>query len=165
MRYSMTHTIETDASAFWSLFFDYDFNRNLYGSMSPFTCDVLEQRTDDSGIVHRSMQFRPTVEVPAAVRKFVGDGAFLEVGRFDPRTAKYIAEWKLGFGGDRFQTKFEIWTEPLGDKRCDRHLTIENTVRLFGLGGLIERTIMESQRTAMTQIAEFVNGWIHEHNL
>jgi hypothetical protein len=148
------------------LFFDAEFNRTLFETcIRVLARDVLEQTTDENGVVHQRLRFRPTLEIPAPIRKLIGDGSYTESGRFDPNEAKYVAEWRPDLGSDRFETRMEVWTEPVGDRRCERIMVLDNTVKLFGLGSMIERMLEEPQRKTMTQVADFNNRWIREHDL
>ena len=166
MRYTMRHTIETDASGFWKLFFDEEFNRTLYETcIRAVARDVLEHAVEESGVVHQRLRFRPTVAIPAPIRALIGDGSYIERGRFDPSEAKYVAEWRPDQGGDRFETRMEVWTEPVDDQRCERIMALDNRVKLVGLGSMFERMLEKPQRDTMTQVADFKNRWIREHDL
>jgi hypothetical protein len=160
--FTVSHIINTDVDGFWRLFFDYDLARTMlkeFGDLASF--EVVEERTDDNGSVHRRIECRSNVELPALAKKLVGDGAYTEVGTYDNVVRKYTAQCIPKFGADKFKTSFEIIAQPLEDgKRCERLITVENTVKVFGLGGVIESFLEKSQREAHTQAADYLNKWL-----
>jgi len=168
VRYTIKHTIETDVDSFWSrLFFDTEFNRALFQDFLGFTTyRVLEEHTDPDGAIQRRVECAPKVELPAPVRKIFGDGVgYVEVGRYDPKLKKYFVEVVPKVGGDKVKTTTEIWTEALGDKRCERVVTVDSTVKVFGLGTFIEGFIEQQTRDLYARAADFTNRWIRDKGL
>jgi hypothetical protein len=168
VHYTIKHTIETDVDTFWkSLFFNEEFNRAFYVDYLEFTkYEVLEARTDPDGTVHRRVDCTPKLELPAPVRKFFGgDVGFIEAGRYDPKAKKYFVQALPRMVPDRIKTSSEVWVEPAGDKRCERIVTIDNTVKAFGLGTLIEGFIEQQTRELYQHMTEFTNHWIREQKL
>jgi hypothetical protein len=168
VRYTIKNLIETDVDTYWSkVFFDADFNRGLFTECLRFTkYEVLEDRTDADGTIHKRVECVPKVELPAAARKIFGDTAgYTEVGKFDPKTKKYSVDVIANMAADKIKTKSEIWVEARGDKRCERIVTVDNTVKVFGLGTLIEGFIEQQTRDSYNRGAEFTNRWIKDRGL
>jgi hypothetical protein len=168
VRYTIKHTIETDVDTFWNkLFFDAEFNRNLFHDFLGFTgYEVLEERTEANGVVHRRVDCTPKVELPAPARKIFGNTVgYIEVGRFDPKTRRYTVDVQPKVGGDKLKSSSELWAEPLGDKRCERIVVVDNTVKAFGLGTLIEGFIEQQTRDMYARATDFTNRWIREKGL
>lgn len=168
MRYTIKHTIETDIDTFWGkVFLDAEFNRTLFLDFLGFTTyRVLEERTEPNGVIHRRVECVPKVELPAAARKLFGDNVgFTEVGTFDPATKRYHVDVLPNFGGDKIKTTTDIWTEPLSEKRCERVVSVDTTVKVFGLGTLLEGVIEQQTRDSYARGAEFTNRWIREKGL
>ncbi|HVZ31105.1 MAG TPA: DUF2505 family protein [Polyangiaceae bacterium] len=165
MPYTMRHTIETDVDKFWQLYFDTELNQALFGDLLNYSAyEVVEERIDDQGVVHRRVEYTPSLEVPAVARKLVGDGGYSEIGRYVPGV-KYAAQWVPRRGADKFTTRFELWAEPSGQKCCERVMVVENTVRVFGISSVIARLTEQSQRDVLGKVADFINGWIQERGL
>jgi uncharacterized protein DUF2505 len=168
MRYTIKHPVHTDVDTFWNkIFFDGEFNNALFVEGLGFTTyEVTEQRTEPSGVITRRVEQLPKVELPAAARRVLGDNTgFTEVGRFDPATKKYTADIIGKVASDKIKTKLEIWLEPRGDKRSERIAQIENTVKIFGLGTLIEGFIEQQTRELYNRGAELTNNWIKARGL
>jgi Protein of unknown function (DUF2505) len=162
MSYTVSHTIDTDVDGLWQLFFDQAVARAMIkelGDVGNF--EVVEERVDERGLKHRRIECWSNVELPGFVKKLVGDGAYTEIGCFDTELKKYTAQCVPKHGADKFKTSFEVTALPLGDgKRCERQITTENTVKLFGLGGMIESLLERTQREAHAHSAKFLNDWI-----
>lgn len=168
MRYTIKHTIETDVDTFWNtLFFDAEFNRALFVEGLHFThYQVLEETREPSGVVRKRVEATPKIELPAPARKIFGDTAgYTEVGRYDPAAKKYFVEVIPKVAADKIKTTTEIWAEARGDKRCERLVLVENNVKVFGLGGLLEGFIEQQTRDTYAKAAEFTNRWIRDKGL
>jgi hypothetical protein len=168
VRYTIKHTIETDVDSFWTkLFFDTEFNRALFQDFLGFTTyRVLEEHTEPNGVIQRRVDCSPKIELPAPMRKIFGDSVgYIEVGRYEPAQHKYFVQVLPKVGGDKLKSSTEIWAEPLGDKRCERVVAVDNTVKAFGLGTLIEGFIEQQTRDLYARAADFTNRWIRDKGL
>jgi hypothetical protein len=168
VRYTIKQTIETDIDTFWNkLFFDAEFNRSMFVDHLGFTLyKVLEERTDPDGTRHRRVECTPKVELPGPARKVFGDGfSYVEVGRFDPGTRRYTVQVLPKVAADKIKTSSEIWVEALGEKRCERVVSIDNSVKVFGIGTLLEGYVEQQTRDLYAKSAEFTNRWIREKGL
>lgn len=168
MRYTIKHTIETDVDTFWNkLIFDAEFNRALFQDYLGFTTyRLIEDRTEPNGERHRRVECTPKVELPAAARKIFGDNlGYTEVGRYDPAQRKYFVQVLPNVGGDKVKTTTDLWTESIGDKRMERIVNVDNTVKVFGLGTLLEGFIEQQTRDNYAKSADFTNRWIRERGL
>jgi hypothetical protein len=168
VRYTIRHTIETDVDTFWNkLFFDPEFNRALFVEALGFpTYEILEDRKEPSGVVHRRVECVPKVELPAAARRVLGDTAgYTEVGRFDPVARKYFVDVLPKMAADKIKTKSEVSVEARGDKRCERIVMVDNTVKIFGIGTFVEGYIEQQTRDLYNRGADFTNQWIKNHGL
>jgi hypothetical protein len=161
MRYTMRHTINTDVDSFWKLTFDHEFNRALYQRFDSIW-QLIEQRTDDAGVLHRRVEYRSKVDLPAIARKLVGSGAATEIGQYDPVNKKYVAQTVPDGAGHKFVMNIEVSTEPLGDRCCERILTLEHVVKVFGIGPILEKLIDGPQRDMQAKAVDFINSWIRE---
>jgi hypothetical protein len=168
MRYTIRHTFNTDADTFWSkLFFDPAYNETLFKQHLKFNLyNVLELQHAPDGSVHRRVECAPPVEVPAVVKKVIGDStSYVEDGRFDPKTKRFTVEATPKVGADRIQTKMAMWVEPRGDKQIERIVEVDSNVKVFGVGKIIEGFIEKETRASYDSAAAFTNKWIAEKGL
>jgi len=168
VRYTIKHTIETDVDTFWNkLFFDAEFNRALFTEGLRFvTYNVLEEVREPSGVVRKRVECTPKIDLPAPARKIFGDTAgYVEIGRYDPTQKKYFADVVPNVATEKIKTTSETWAEPRGDKRCERIVMVDTTVKAFGLGTILEGFIEQQSRDQYSKAAEFTNRWIREKGL
>ena len=167
VRYTIKHTIETDVDTFWKLFFDPEFNRTLFLDFLGFsTYRILDDKTEVDGTRTRRIECTPKVEMPAPVRKIFGEGVgYVEEGRYDPAQRRYTVQVRPNVGADKIRTSVEIWVEARGDKRCERMVAVENTVKAFGIGTLIEGFIEQQTRDMYARAADFTNRWVRDQGL
>jgi hypothetical protein len=168
MRYTIRHTFRISPEAFWDkLFFDPEYNRALFEGhlkFSIYNVLALDRRAD--GSVHRKTECAPKVEIPAVAKKVLGDTAsYIEDGRFDPATKKFTVDVLPKMAGDKIKTRVTMWIEPKGDKVIDRVVEVDNTVKIFGVGSVLEAFIEKQTRANYDAAAEFTQRWIAEKGL
>lgn len=161
MGFTVKHIIDTDVEGHWRLFFDLELARAMHREHPNMgTFEVLEVRLEN-GLEHRRIDCRSNVELPDIVKKVVGDSSYFEVGCFDTVQKKYSAYCVPKRGADKFKTSYEVTARPIDDgKRCERVIVIENSVKLFGVGAMLERMLDNAHREAHDQSAIFINKWL-----
>lgn len=168
MRYTIRHTFNTDIDTFWDkIFFDPEYNDALFKQHLGFTeYEVLELDRKEDGSVTRRVRAVPKAEVPKAVKKVIGDSVgYTEVGRFDPRTRRFHVEVIPNAAADKIKTKLSMWVEPRGDKHVERFVEVENEVKIFGVGKVVEGVIEKQTRDNYGRAADFTNQWIKDKGL
>jgi hypothetical protein len=153
------HTIDCDVDTFWKVFFDPEFNKELYLKALGFTkYDVLEQT--DTG---RRVRGTPKVNMPKPVMALIGEGfSYVEEGRFDKAGSAY--RWKMtpSTMADKFKNEGSIRVEPAGEGKCTRidEATIE--AKVFGIGGMIESSTETEVASSWDKTCSFMNRWLRE---
>jgi hypothetical protein len=164
MSYTVRHEIEANVDVFWRIVFDQEIALGMLKELgNPGGFRVLEERLDEHGVLHRRVDWWSNVELPGFAKKLVGDGSYTEIGRFDTRASKYAAQCIPKLNADKFGTSFELSALPLTDGRCERVITTENTIKVFGIGGMIARALEHTQRASHDQSAKFLNAWLRAH--
>lgn len=167
MGYSVVHVIDTGVQGLWRIFFDVEVARAMlkaFGNLGSF--EVLEEKTDAEGRIHRRIECRSNVELPSFVTKLVGDGSYTEIGCFDPTHQRYTAQCVPKRGADKFSSSFEVTARAIdGGTRCERHISTENRIQVFGIGGMLESLLERTQRDAHTRSANFINEWIRSRGV
>ncbi len=168
MRYTITHTFNTDVDTFWDkLFFDPEYNQALFQEHLRFNLyRVLELDRRADGSIHRRVECAPPIELPAVAKKVVGDStSYVEDGVFDPKSRRFTIEVTPKVGADKIQTHLVLWAEPRGDKRLERIVEVDNSVKVFGVGKVLELFIEKQSRATYDSAAEFTNRWIADKGL
>jgi hypothetical protein len=162
MSYKVTHKIETNVDGFWNAFFDPELSQALMDDLKEYAgFEILEERKDDQGNVHRRIHCWTKIEIPAIAQKLVGDGKYTEVGFFDNAKKRYKAQYLPNMNSDKIHTDVEIYAQPLGDgKHCERVIQVVNTVKVFGIGSMLASLLERTQREAHTHSADFTNNWL-----
>lgn len=168
MRFTIRHTFATDADTFWNqVFFDEAYNKELFEGFLHFPLyKILQLDKQADGTILRRIEAAPPVEIPAVARKVIGDStSYIEEGRFDPNTKTFRVNVTPKVGGDRIKTTIAIRCEPRGDKRVERIADVDNQVKVFGVGKVIEAFIEKQTRDSYDASAEFTHRWISERGL
>ena len=168
MRYTIKHIFNTDVDTFWDkIFFDPEYNETLFKQHLGFVVyEVLELDKKEDGSISRRVRGVPRVEIPAAVKKVLGDSAgYTENGRFDPSSKRFSIEVIPNTAADKIKTRLTMWVEPRGDKRIERFVDVESEVKIFGVGKMIEGVIEKQTRDNYGRAAEFTNRWIADKGL
>lgn len=168
MKYTIRHTFNIAAEDFWKkLHFEPEYNRALFEKHLGFSVyKVLEFETAQDGTILRKTECVPKVELPGPVKKIFGDNAgYIEEGTFDPKTQRFTVNVIPKVGADKIKTRGVLWVEKKGDKQCDRVVEIDNEVKVFGVGGMVESFIEKQTRANYEQAAQFTNRWIQEKGL
>lgn len=167
MRFTIRHIIETDVDTFWELFFAEDYNEAMFrGALKFHNYEVVSLTRDDDGSVKRRTDNAPPLELPPALKRVVGDlSSYIEDGRFEGKSKRWTADVTPSTMADKIRTHVELRVEPRGDKRCERIADIDVTVKIFGVGKVMERFIEQQTRDAYDDSAGFTNTWIADKGL
>ena len=165
MEFTIRDPFETDVDTYWrEIFFDEEFNRRLYLEGMGFKgFELLELTGEPGGRRTRVMRSEPTADAPAVVKKFAGDSfAYTERGTFDPDTGVWSYDIEVGKLSDRVRIGGRLWAEPAGDGRCERVAQVHIDVKVFGIGGAVEKFIEKTTRESYAKATAFTAKWIAE---
>ncbi|MEY4581452.1 MAG: hypothetical protein RL701_6155 [Pseudomonadota bacterium] len=163
MGYAVRHIVNTDVDTFWRVYFDLEFARAVvkeFGNMGDFK--IIDDHVDEQGVRHRRIEVWSNVELPAFAQKLIGNGAYTEIGQWDSKLKKYTAECVPQLNADKFSSRFEISAHPLPESRCEREIHMENTIKMFGIGGMVTSVLECVQRDTHAKSALFLNAWLEK---
>jgi hypothetical protein len=166
-KFTLTHEINCNVETFWKVFFDKDFNVQLYTGPLGFPhFEVLEQ-TDTETTISRKVAAQPKMEVPGPVQKLIGPGfRYREEGTMSK--SERLWRWKMipSTLTDKLFTSGTIRVEPVGDASSPRVRRIADMsieAKIFAVGGLIESSAEKQMRDGWDKSAVFMNKWIVDH--
>ncbi len=165
---TLRHEINTDEDTYWAkCVFDADFNKKLYIDALKFPqWKLLDSKDDDAKIWRKVQVDPPTGDMPAAVKKVIGDRlSYVEEGTWDRRTKRYSFKVTPSTMAEKTKVAGEMWTEKLGDKKIVRITKINVEVKVFMVGGLVEDRIIADLRSSYDKGTVFTNQYIAEHGL
>jgi hypothetical protein len=165
---TLRHEINTDEDTYWAkCVFDADFNKKLYIDALKFPqWKLLDSKDDDTKIWRKVQVDPPTGDMPAAVKKVIGDRlSYVEEGTWDRKTKRYSFKVTPSTMAEKTKVAGEMWTEKLGDKKIVRITKINVEVKVFMVGGLVEDRIISDLRSSYDKGTVFTNQYIAENGL
>lgn len=109
-------------------------------------------------VYYREVLQVPKRDLPTVVKKVVGadELSFVEKGTFfrDQHRIEFIVIPSVK--PDRISIDGRIWFEPAPDG-CLRHCELNVDVRIFGVGSIIEKIVIEDIRKGQERVADLIN--------
>ena len=161
--FTMRHDLDCDCDKFWKLFWELDFNEQLFKALEYPEWKLIETKETDKEII-RTVKATPKMEAPGPVAKLLGSSfGYDEVGRFDKatKTHKFIITPNVLAG--KLRNEGTVKCEPRGEGKSTRIVEIIAEAKVFGLGGMIESSFEKSFRTGWQKSADFINKWVKDH--
>jgi hypothetical protein len=155
--FTLTHEINCTPERFWQLFFDNDFQKKIFATLQFPKWDVVDFKETDKEIV-RVIQGVPKIDAPAAVTKVLGSGfGYTEEGRFDKSTKVFRFVIKPTALAEKLRNEGTVRCEPKGDGKCIRTVELTTEAKIFGIGGMMEKTMEKSARDGWQKGADLLN--------
>lgn len=166
-RVRIEHTFECSEESFWKLFLNDDYNKAMFCDYMKFPRWQVTQLQEEGNEVRRTVEVEPYVaDLPAAIKKVVGDNVrYREEGKLDKQKNRYSVHTIPARLADKLRVEGEQYTEPLGEGQCRRIFTAEITVKIFGIGGLMEKRIAADLQRSYDLGAKFTHRYIKEHGI
>lgn len=164
IEFTLRHPLDCTPQRHWELFFDPEWTRSLILDGLGFqTCDIEPVRQEGT-LKLRDMKVTPKLVLPGAVVKLVGDRlGYTEKGRYDETKQSWSYDMVLNVLTDKIRLGGVVTTEPLGKDRCTRVSRMWVEVKIFGVGGMVERAAEKNMRDGWTRSADWINRWLAEH--
>jgi hypothetical protein len=168
VKFTVRHVFNTDVDTYWNeIFFSPEYNERLYREALGFKDFAVLELTGERGQRRtRKMRTEPAAEAPAVVKKLIGDSlSYTESGSFDPAAKVWTYTIQTSKLSDKVHIGGRLWAEPRGDKKLERCAEIEVDVKIFGVGGTIEKFIEKTTRDSYENATRFTNQFIAEKGL
>lgn len=160
MHFRIEHQLGVSAPDYWRFLFDPELEVAVKQAAGLKRFDV-KTRHEGAAMV-REVEVLPNIEVPAMIAKLVGDNiGYHETDRV-PKTGAMRYEWlvvshalpdKLAMGGS-------FVVEPAGSRCCQRVIEGEVKVKIFGVGGIVEKFIVFEVEKTYAIVAREQERWI-----
>jgi len=159
------HTFECDEDTFWKeIFFAEDFNRSMYLDRLHFKkWEIVEFRETDSTI-YRTVDVIPKVDdIPSSIKSLVGENlGYREEGSFDKAKKRFTLNVVPSFMADKVSVRGSTWVEQLGPSKCRRLFEAQVSVKVFGVGSIIERRIIADLQLSYNAGATFTAEYLKQ---
>ena len=162
------HTFNCSEATYWDrIFLDPEYNERLFKTELKFPVWREVSREERGGALHRVIEVVPYVgELPAALKAVVGEGiGYEERGVLDRNAKTYKVVVVPNKLADKLNVKVDLWTVADGERRCKRKARAEVSVKIFGVGGTIEKRMLTDLERSYTKSADFTNRFIAEKSL
>lgn len=159
------HTFDCEVERFWSeIFFDREFNEALFlGRLKFERWQEIERTPTADGFV-RVVEAVPRIgEVPAPVKALLKNGAgYRERGEYKRATSSYSLSVTAQSLPDKLKVSGEMTVEPSGAGRCRRVHLAEVQAKIFGIGGVLEKLVLDTLEKSYNKSAAFTDNWLKE---
>jgi hypothetical protein len=162
------HTFNCSEATFWDrIFLDPEYNERLFKTELKFPVNREISREEKGGVLHRVVEVVPYVgELPAALKAVIGEGiGYEERGVLDRNAKTYKVVVVPNKLAEKLSIKVDIMTVADGENRCRRKARAEASVKIFGVGGAIEKRMLGDLERSYQKSADFTNRFIAEKGL
>lgn len=162
------HVYNCSEATYWDrIFLDAEYNERLFKTELKFPSWRELSREERGGLIHRVIEVVPYVgELPGPIKAVVGEGiGYEERGVYDRAAKNYKVTVVPNKLADKLNVKVEQWTVPDGEGRCRRKMRGDVNVKIFGVGGAIEKRMLSDLERSYQKTADFTNRFIAEKGL
>lgn len=166
MKKTVRHRFPIRKEQYWNeVFFDEEYNRGLSEALGNESTEVIEQSGDVASTLKRVTCCAPRLEAPGAVRKLLGDSiTYTESGIWDAKTGRWKFSMTPSALSDKIKIAGVIWAEDHGAE-MERICEIEFEVKIFGVGGVLEKFLCDSMLDNQKKAAEFTSKFIRKKGI
>lgn len=164
MRVHKEHRIACSAEQFWQVTFDPEFARRMnLEAMQASQYEVLERSVEGPEWRMRS-KMAPKDNMPGFIKKLVGDAfstteTLSRASGSDRATSQIVPSVMR----DKMSMRYELKVVPEGEGACRRIMDWEIDVKIFAIGGQVEKFAAGEIERAMDASARFLDqhaaGW------
>ena len=165
MKTTIAHPINISADEFFEkIYYNEEFSDALYKKLK-FKERKLLTMEDRDGEIYREVLQVPERDLPGAVKKLLGASRleYTEQTTFKKGGLEADVKVVTSIKPDKIKVRGRFWVEPMGEGKCNRCLELEVKVGIFGIGGLVERTIIDELKKSYEFAAGYTNDWLRDH--
>jgi hypothetical protein len=165
MKYVIDQSFRCSSRArFEEVYFSEEFNDAVAPVVGLKKRELVAKTTRDDGRVERRVRMEPTVQLPAAVKRLVGDKVITydEVSVFDEAAheVEYFVDHAVR---DRVEVRGTIRFVDDGGGRVRRVIDGEVEAHVLGLSRVIEKLIQREVKRSYERIAEFMQRYLDDN--
>ena len=142
----------------WKLLLDPKFQRRMYMEGLGFESIEVDAMQESGGVLKRSLKAVPKVQLPGPVRKILGERfAYTEEQSYDAAKGLWLWNLVIPSAGKRLHIGGDITISARGENACVRRTSFVIEAKIFGVGGLIEKTTKKETLENYEKSAVFMN--------
>jgi hypothetical protein len=160
MKFTIAHEFDCNAATYWEIFFDLDYQKDMYAELGIRERTVLMFEEDDKEI-RRKIKIMPERDLPGALKSVLrGDLGYIEHNVYHKGRDVMDVRIEPTLMKERFKMDAVFRVVTLGPKRVRREFTGSIDVSVPLLGGQIEKLVMADVRKSYDQAAVTTARWI-----
>jgi hypothetical protein len=162
------HVFNCSVDTYWSkIFFDENYSRALFIGALKFESWEVRRFEESDSEIRRVVDAVPKApDLPGPLKKLIQNGAgYREDGIFDKATRRHTVNVTPTSLPDRLIISGVTVAEPVSDNQCRRVYLARVEANIFGVGGMLEKRILDDLSKSYDVAATFTNGWIKDHQL
>ncbi len=151
------HEFACSEKAFWDVFLDNDYNREMFLGHLGFNRWEIVRLDETEETVSRTVEVEPkTGPLPGPIKKVIGEKiGYREEGTLNRSKNRYELKVIPGLLGDKIKVDGAQYTIALDEHRCKRVFEATISVKIFGVGSLIERQIATDMKKGYEAGAQY----------
>ena len=163
MRKQTTYRLPIGAEAFWRrLYLDPVYLTELH--LQGMQCEAFSIR-NMHGTVEDGFQLslfsKPKLSIPKPLQKVLGRSiSYVENGTFSSDTGRYSFSMTPSTLSNKIFIAGECWIERVDDDCIERHIDLEFSAKIFGVGSVLERFIAKSNLENQEKTVRFTQQWL-----
>lgn len=163
-RFQIRHDFDCTPEAYLAVIDSDEFHERLAARLNLKERRLLERRDDGDAVLVR-WHVVPERDFPAPVRALVGGKGLSYVEEERQPRGSLVRHWVVrldALDASRFRCEGTFELVPLGPARTRRDLDGSVDVRVFGVGGLVERIVAQGIRESYEKTTELVREMLAE---
>lgn len=157
----LEHVIRCPVEIFWRHVFDEQVTAELFTKDLGFPVYRVLERSDQPGAIRRRVEIQLKTNAPAAVTAVLGHlFSYVEAGVFDGSVYRFELLPPEGIPADRATVHGVMRAEPTAEGYSRRVIELSCEVRMFGVGGMLERFAIATAAEAYAAHAQALNAWL-----
>lgn len=164
MDFTIEHIIPLSREEYWKILHTPEFETFQAKELGLKVYDEIA-REQEGTIIRRRVKVKPEAQLPASVQKIVSSYISLEDLGYIEEQVRYDDKYYLEFRihppvlKDRIHIAGVFSLEERDEQSCLRLLEGEIKISMFGVGGIVERFILEELRRTYEKIPGVVEKW------
>ena len=157
----LEQVIRCPVETFWRDVFDDRLSAELFTKQLGFPVYRVLERSDEAGAIRRRVEIQPKLDAPGAVKAVLGHlFTYVEAGVFDGNVYRFELVPPEGIPADRATVRGVMRADPTPDGHTRRVIELRCEVRMFGVGGMLERFAIATAEQSYAAHAEALNAWL-----
>jgi len=142
MKFTVREQINCDPVTFWKVFATEDFVQAAGNTSGALETETVAQDGAPPSAFSRTVRTVRPVDVPGPAKKILGETqTMVETGTFDPESGTWCYTVKSGTMADKVTISGVQSVEERADGTVDKVNELDVTVKIFGVGAMVEKLI------------------------